>query len=64
VIVYRSTKDGFTSDVDGGNIDAIILENFKAKLKHSTSHREVQPGFWAMTIFPATPGWRSNAKSP
>jgi len=42
VIVYRSTKDGFTSDVDGGNIDAIILENFKAKLKHSTSHREVQ----------------------
>ena len=42
MIVYRSTKDGFTSDVDGGNIDAIILENFKAKLKHSTSHREVQ----------------------
>lgn len=42
MIVYRSTKDGFTNDVDGGNIDAIILENFKAKLKHSTTHREVQ----------------------
>jgi uncharacterized protein len=41
MIVYRSTKLGFQKDVEGGNIDQIILENFKAKLRHSTSDREV-----------------------
>lgn len=41
MIVYRSTKQGFQRDVEGGNIDQIILENFKAKLRHSTSDREV-----------------------
>jgi hypothetical protein len=41
MIVYRSTKQQFQSDVDGGRIDQIILKNFQEKLKRTTSIKEV-----------------------
>lgn len=42
MIVYRSTKEIFQRHVESGNIDQIILENFKNNLNRSTSRREVE----------------------
>lgn len=42
MIVYRSVKEDFQSDVDSGNIDQIILEAFEKKLKRTTSKKEVE----------------------
>lgn len=41
MIVYRSTKKQFQEHVDSGNIDQIILQNFKDKLHRKTSEKEV-----------------------
>lgn len=42
MLVYRSTKIGFQSDVDKGQIDAIIEKAFKEKLHRNTSQKEVE----------------------
>ncbi len=42
MIVYQSTKDGFNSDILSGDIENIILANFKEKLHRSTSKKEVR----------------------
>jgi DUF2075 family protein len=42
MLVYRSTKIGFQSDVDKGQIDAIIEKAFKEKLHRTTSQKEVE----------------------
>lgn len=42
MLVYRSTKIGFQSDVDKGQIDAIIEKAFKDKLHRNTSQKEVE----------------------
>ena len=40
MIIYKSTKDKFLSDVDSGEIYDIILEYFKAKLGRSVGENE------------------------
>lgn len=50
MIVYRSTKLAFQNDVDAGNIDRIILQNFKDKLKRNTSPKEVE-SWWNSLSF-------------
>jgi DUF2075 family protein len=42
MIVYRATKSQFQTDVEGGNIDTIIRNNFRARLGHDTSDNEVR----------------------
>lgn len=42
MIVYRAIKSQFQEHVDSGNIDQIILQNFKDKLNRKTSEKEVE----------------------
>lgn len=42
MIVYRSNKSGFQSDVDKGQIDLVIGKAFKEKLNRKTSEKEVE----------------------
>lgn len=41
MIVYRSTKAGFQKDVDRGEIDTILEEQFQKVLRRRTSEKEV-----------------------
>jgi len=42
MIVYQATKDTFQNDILSGNIETIILRNFRLKLGRNTSEKEVQ----------------------
>lgn len=42
MIVYRSTKSGFQSDIDKGQIDLIIQSSFIEKLHRKTAEKEVE----------------------
>ena len=42
MIVYQATKALFQEHILSGEIEQIILRNFQAKLRHSTSPREVE----------------------
>lgn len=42
MIVYQATKDGFQNDVLSGNIEDIILRNFRLKLGRNTGSKEVE----------------------
>lgn len=50
MIVYRSIKKQFQDHVDSGNIDQIILQNFKDKLNRKTSEKEVE-SWWHSLSF-------------
>ncbi len=50
MIVYRATKNEFQRDVDTGDIDRIILENFKNKLNRNTSKKEVESWWNSLTF--------------
>ncbi len=53
MLVYRSTKQGFQSDVNQGNIDLIIERAFKEKLHRRTSEKEVE-SWWNSLHFMST----------
>jgi len=42
MIVYSSTKDQFIHDVDTSNIEEVILQEFREKLKRRTSPSEIE----------------------
>ena len=42
MIVYQSTKQGFSQDVITNNIENAILDMFRSKLGHETSKREIE----------------------
>ncbi len=50
MIVYRANKAEFEKHVDSGNIDQIILQNFKDKLNRKTSEKEVE-SWWHSLSF-------------
>lgn len=50
MIVYRANKKEFENHVDSGNIDQIILQNFKDKFNRKTSEREVE-SWWHSLSF-------------
>jgi len=45
MLVYRSTKQGFQSDVNKGSIDLVIEKAFQEKLHRKTSEKEVASWF-------------------
>lgn len=53
MLVYRSTKQGFQSDVDKGSIDLIIEKAFQEKLHRRTSEKEVE-SWWNSLHFMST----------
>ena len=42
MIIYRSTKEGFQSDIDKGQIDLIIQKSFSEKLNKRIAEKEVE----------------------